>query len=324
MRASRLLSMLALLHVRGQISARQLADELDVSLRTIYRDVEALGAAGIPVYATRGRTGGFALVDGYRPGIAALTGEEADALFFTGLPGPAAELGLGSVLAATRLKLLAALPPELRERAARMRERFHLDAPGWLRDADTPPHLSLIADAVWAQRRVRVRYERSNRAVVDRLLDPLGVVLKAGAWYLVANADGGRSPRTYRVSRVRDAQLLDESFVRPAGFDLQAHWDDYQRDYARRVYRESATVRLSPAGRELLFLLGPIPARAAREAMGEPDAAGWARTTVPIESVQHGLHALMQLGPEVEVIEPAALRDLVAAAARDLAARYEG
>jgi predicted DNA-binding transcriptional regulator YafY len=322
MRASRLLAIMSLLHVRGRVSAQQLADELEVSLRTVYRDIEALSSAGVPVYAVRGRAGGFALLDGYRPGFTGLTGDEADALFLTGLPGPAAELGLGGVLAATHVKLLAALPPPLRERASRIRDRFHLDAPGWLRETEAPPVLTAIADAVWAQRRLRVHYERANRKVVDRVLDPLGVVLKAGTWYLVARADGSSAPRTYRVSRVREVTALDETFERPAGFDLRAHWEDYQRDYATRVYRETATVRLSPAGRELLFLVGPIAARAARAAMEPPGEDGWATTTVPIESIRHGLHALLQLGADVEVLDPPALRELMAAAARDLAARY--
>ena len=322
MRATRLLAIVSLLHVRGRVSAQQLADELEVSLRTVYRDIDALSSAGVPVYAVRGRAGGFALVDGYRPGFTGLIGDEADALFLTGLPGPAAELGLGSVLAATQGKLLAALPPPLRERASRIRDRFHLDAPGWLRETEPPPALTAIADAVWAQRRLQVHYERSNRALVDRVLDPLGVVLKAGTWYLVARADGSTSARTYRVSRVREVTTLDETFERPDGFDLREHWEDYQRDYATRVYRETATVRLSPAGRELLFLVGPIASRAARAAMGPPDPDGWATTTVPIESIRHGLHALLQLGADVEVLDPPALRDLMARTARDLAARY--
>lgn len=322
MRASRLLSMLALLHVRGRISAQQLADELEVSLRTVYRDIDALSTAGVPVYATRGRAGGFALVDGYRPGFTGLTAEEADALFLTGLPGPAAELGLGGVLAATQVKLLAALPPDLRARAARIRDRFHLDAPGWLRESEAPGHLAMIADAVWAQRRLRVRYERSGRRMVERVLDPLGVVLKAGTWYLVARADGSQAPRTYRASRVHEATMLDESFDRPEGFDLQEHWADYQRDYASRVYRANATVRLSPAGRELLFLLGPIVARAAWEGMNEPDADGWTTTTLPIESQRHALHALLQLGPDVEVLDPPDLRALIAETARATAEQY--
>jgi predicted DNA-binding transcriptional regulator YafY len=322
MRASRLLSILLTLTVRGRVSAGQLADELEVSLRTIYRDVEALSAAGVPVYATRGRTGGIQLLDGYRTRLTGMTGDEADALFLSGIPGAAADLGLGSVLAATQLKLLAALPPELRDRAARIRDRFYLDAPGWLRETDSPPFLATVAEAAWTQRRIDVRYERANRAVADRVLDPLGLVLKAGTWYLVARAGDAREPRTYRVSRVLAAAVRDEEFDRPAGFDLESFWADYQRGYAERVYSETALVRLSPAGRELLFLIGTIAARRARADMSEPEPDGWVRTHVPIESVRHGHHALMQLGEHVEVLEPAELRELIAESARALTARY--
>lgn len=325
MRASRLLSILLMLHTRGRVSAQQLADELEISLRTVYRDIDALSAAGIPVYATRGRAGGFQLLEGYRTKLTGLTADEADALFLAGLPGAAADLGLGTTLAATQLKLLAALPPDLRKRAARIRDRFHLDAPGWLRETEAPPFLATIADAVWGQRRIEVRYERANRAIVERTLEPLGLVLKAGTWYLVASVPADRrGPRTYRVSRVHAAAGLDERFERPDGFDLERHWSGYQRDYEQRVYREAARVRLSAAGRQLLFLLGTFPARAGHAAMSEPDAAGWASTTVPIESVRHGHHALLQLGAEVEVLDPPELRELIASSARELAARYSG
>lgn len=323
MRASRLLSILLMLHTRGRVSAQRLADELEVSLRTVYRDIEALGAAGIPVYATRGRAGGFQLLDGYRTKLTGLTPGEADALFLAGLPGAAADLGLGNVLAATQLKLLAALPPELRVRAERIRDRFHLDALGWERAADSPPTLGTVADAVWEQRRLQVRYERANRALVERMLEPLGLVLKAGVWYLVARvADDDRGPRTYRLSRIRAAAALGETFDRPDGFDLQQHWEAYQRDYEQRLFHGTATIRLSPAGRQLLFLIGSIAARAGHQAMHEADADGWAVTTVPIESVQHAEHALMQLGADVEVLAPDALREAVAVAAREMARRY--
>ena len=254
MRASRLLSLLLLLHVRGRVSAQQLADELEVSLRTVYRDIEALGAAGVPVYATRGRAGGYALLDGYRTRLTGLTGDEADALFLAGLPGPAAELGLGGVLAATQLKLLAALPPDLRERASRVRDRFHLDAPAWLRESDAPAHLAPIANAIWTQQRIQICYERANRAVVTRRLEPLGLVLKAGTWYLVATPGPGSDARTYRVSRVHDAQVLDETFDRPTG--------------------------LRPAGP-----LGGLPARLRRAGLSrdrdDPAVAGGAAAAVP-------------------------------------------
>lgn len=324
MRATRLLSILLLLHTRGRVSAQQLAGELEISPRTVYRDIEALSAAGVPVYATRGRAGGFQLLDGYRTKLTGLTPDEADSLFLTGLPGAAADLGLGSTLAATQLKLLAALPPPLRERAARIRDRFHLDAPGWLREAEQVPYLPAVADAVWAQHRLRVRYERANRKVVDRVLEPLGLVLKAGAWYLVAAVPGdARPPRTYRLSRVHAAAVLDEEFERPAGFDLETHWTAYQRDYEQRVFRDTATIRLSAAGRQLLFLVGAATARAGHAAMSEPDADGWAVTTIPTESVRHAHHALLQLGAEVEVLAPDALRELMAASARALAECYE-
>jgi len=322
-RASRLLSVLLTLHTHGRVSAQQLADELEVSLRTVYRDIEALNAAGIPVYATRGRSGGFQLLDGYRTKLTGLTPDEADALFLAGLPGPAADLGLGSTLAATQLKLLAALPPELRERAARIRDRFHLDAPGWLRETEELPNLAAVADAVWTQRRVHVRYERANHAVVDRVLEPLGLVLKAGTWYLVAAVPAdARGPRTYRVSRVRAAAVLEEPFERPRGFDLEAHWNGYQREYEQRIFGDTATIRLSEDGRQLLFLIGAAAARAGHAAMSEPDADGWTTTTIPTESVKHAHHALLQLGADVEVIAPVELRDLIAASARAMAERY--
>ncbi|WP_338182546.1 WYL domain-containing protein [Jatrophihabitans sp.] len=323
MRASRLLSILLLLHTRGRISAQRLADELEISVRTAYRDIEALSSAGIPIYATRGRNGGFQLLEGYRTRLTGMTADEADALFLAGLPGPAADLGLGGVLAATQLKLLAALPPELRDRAARIRDRFHLDAPGWLRDADAPPYLATVADAVWTQHRVEVRYERSNRAVVERVLEPLGLVLKAGTWYVVTGVrDDHRGPRTYRASRLLAAAALDEPFERPAGFELERYWADYQRDYEERIFQGTATIRLSEGGRQLLFLIGSPAARAGHAAMGEADSAGWAETEVPIESVRHAHHALLQLGDDVEVLAPAELRELVAASGRALAARY--
>ena len=324
MRASRLLTILLTLSVRGRVSAQELADELEVSLRTIYRDVEALGSAGVPVYATRGRGGGFQLLDGYRTRLTGMTADEADALFLAGLPGAAADLGLGSVLAATQVKLLAALPPELRERAARIRDRFYLDAPGWLLENDAPPYLATVADAVWTQRRLDVRYERANRQLGERRLDPLGLVLKAGTWYLVAapTPADGRGPRTYRVSRVHAAAIRDEPADRPADFDLEAFWTEYQRGYEKRVYSETALVRLSPAGRELLFLVGPIAARRARAQMSAPAADGWTTTRIPIESVRHGHHALLQLGEHADVLEPAELRELIAESVRALAKRY--
>src|SRR5918995_2096898 len=204
MRASRLVQLLLLLQARGRMTAGALSVELEVSERTVHRDVEALSAAGVPVYAERGPHGGIQLIDGYRPRLTGLTGDEAEALFLSGIPGPAAELGLGTVVAAARLKVLAALPGELRARASRLVERFYLDAAGWFRGAEPVPHLSTLAEGVWESRRVTIEYERGDQTV-GRVIEPLGLVLKAGTWYVVAGHEG--QLRTYRVSRVTTAQI---------------------------------------------------------------------------------------------------------------------
>lgn len=313
MRASRLLSTLLLLQTRGRMTAREIADELEVSIRTVYRDVEALSAAGVPIYADRGPAGGYQLVDGFRTRLTGLTGNEAEALFLGGGPGPAAELGLGTVLAAAQLKLLAALPPELRSRATRIRERFHLDAPGWFRDPEAPEFLDLVATAVWEQRRVLIKYTKWDRTPVERLLEPLGLVLKGVAWYVVAR--GRTRINAYRVSRIVSAVVLGEEFERPSGFDLGGYWQEWSERLERTLYRASAVVRLSPRAVELWFLSGPVAERAFRETASEPDEQGWVRVTVPTESIEHAVHDLGRYGPELEVLEPAELRDRMRAAA---------
>ena len=191
MRASRLLSLLLLLQTRGRMTAQQLADELEVSVRTIYRDVDALNAAGVPLYGDAGHDGGYQLLDGYRTRLTGLTPAEAEALFLSGLPGPAAELGLGGVLAAATLKLRAALPASMRDSADRLSEGFYLDAPGWYRPERKVPCLAEVASAVWERQVIRMRYSRWKAPEeVVRTIEPHGLVLKAGTWYVVARCEG--------------------------------------------------------------------------------------------------------------------------------------
>ena len=319
MRASRLLSLLLLLQTRGRMTAPELAAELEVSVRTVYRDVESLSSAGVPVYADRGPAGGYRLLDGYRTKLTGLSSDEAVSLFLAGLPGPAAELGMGAVLAGAQLKLLAALPAESRERAAAMREVFHLDAPGWFRDPEPIPYLSEIGDAVWTRKRLRVRYRSWRRGEQWTVLDPLGMVLKAGLWYLVARA--GDKIRTYRVTRVGAVEPLDEGFTRPEDFDLAKFWQEWTERFERESYTAEAVIRVSPEGRaRAVHLTAPAVRRAIEESAGEPDAGGWVRATVPIESIRHAVADLLKLGPDLEVLEPpelrAAVTDRIAALAR--------
>jgi predicted DNA-binding transcriptional regulator YafY len=325
MRASRLLSILLLLQTRGRMTAEELSAELEVSVRTIYRDMDSLGAAGVPLYGDRGPDGGYRLVDGYRTRLTGLSSDEAESLFFAGMPGPAAELGLATALAAAQLKLLAALPPELRLRATRIGERFHLDAPGWFREAEPTPHLAAAADAVWNQRPLRVRYQRwgGEANQVDRTLEPLGLVLKAGVWYLAAGVSG--QVRTYRVSQIRRLEVLPERFERPDGFDLPGYWRTWSERFESSLLRVRAVVRLSPMAFErLLPMFGPQAARAARESAAPPDAAGWREVTLPVESVEHGHIELLRLGAEAEVVAPPELRQRMRESAEALAKRYAG
>jgi len=322
MRASRLISVLLLLQTRGRLTARQLAEELEVSVRTIYRDVEELSASGIPVYADRGSSGGFQLVEGYRTRLTGLTPEEAEALFLSGYPGPAAELGLGTVLAAAQLKVLAALPQELRGRASRIRQRFHLDAPGWFQQQEAAVHLQPIAEAVWSDRRLFMRYRRgSDDALVERTVDPLGVVLKGGVWYMVARADSNL--RTYRVSRIAELTLLEDRFDRPEEFDLAEYWVQSVSAYQESIPTFPAVVRMRPeAGWKLSTALGTTQATAAIEAAGAPDAGGWLILRLTLENMDDAEMDMLMLGADAIVLEPAELRDRVAGAAARTAGLY--
>ena len=221
MRASRLVQLLLLLQRRGRTTASELATDLEVSVRTIYRDVEALSASGVPIYGESGPGGGIQLVGGYETRLTGLTGQEATALGLAGIPTAAAELGLGGVLVAAQSKVDAALPPELRTRTARLRERFLVDVPGWFRAPEAVPALAALAGALWDGRRVDIEYQRPS-GTVRRRLDPLGLVLKGSTWYLVALARDPDGIRTFRVGRVVAATTLDEPADRPADFDLAA------------------------------------------------------------------------------------------------------
>lgn len=319
MRASRLVSLLLLLQTRGRLTAGDLAQELEVSVRTIYRDVDALSEAGVPIYAERGPHGGVRLVEGYRTRLTGLTEDEAEALFLSGLPGPAAELGLGTVVAGARLKVLAALPPELRSRASRINQRFHLDAPGWFQASDSVPHLQVLSTAVWEDRRVDVVYRRGSN-VAERLLEPLGLVLKGGIWYLVAGVAG--QPRTYRVSRMESVTLRDDRFERPDEFDLADFWSDSIAAYERSVERLEVVIRVRPD--RLDALADAVGAQAMRSATTLPSPANddWSHLRMRLEWPEEAHEQLLRLGPAVEVLEPTELRERIVTSAAGVLERY--
>lgn len=320
MRSSRLVALLLHLQREGRATAGQLATLLEVSERTIYRDISALQAAGVPLWTETGPHGGVRLVDGWRTDLDGLTGDEAASLFLSGAPGAATDLGLGTVLVAAQTKVLSTLPPELRSRADRVRERFLLDAPDWFHHAPQGEHLAAVADAVWTGRRLDVGYRRGDQEV-RRRLDPLGLVCKAGAWYLVAGTVSG-DIRTYRVDRITEATPLNERTTRPDDFDLPSWWARSSASFNRSMLRARVRVRLSP--RALAQLRHVVDEQAAAEALGgaEPaEADGWRAVDLAVESVEVAAHQLVALGDQVEALDPPALRTALAEVGRAMAAR---
>ncbi|WP_198533304.1 MULTISPECIES: helix-turn-helix transcriptional regulator [unclassified Streptomyces] len=321
MRAARLIKMVLLLQSRPSMTAAQLARELEVSERTITRDAQALSEAGVPVYANRGRTGGYRLVGGYRTGLTGLARSEAEALFLSGVPGALREMGLDDVASAARLKVSAALLPSLRDAPDSAARRFHLDAPGWYHEPQTPELLQVIAEAVWGDQLLSARYRRED-AEVERELAPYGLVLKAGVWYLCADAKGAF--RVYRIDRFTAAEPLKERFSRDESFDLPSFWEQRSAEFARSILRTEVTVRLSPDGvRRLPYAGDRAAACEAIEAAGEPDAQGLLTVTLPVESEEVAYAQLLGLGPDAEILRPASLRDRFAEAAARLHALYD-
>ncbi|MEV6960442.1 WYL domain-containing protein [Streptomyces sp. NPDC051207] len=322
MRAARLIKMVLLLQSRPSMTAAELARELEVSERTVTRDAQALSEAGVPVYADRGRAGGYRLVGGYRTRLTGLHRSEAEALFLSGVPGALREMGLEDAASAARLKVSAALLPSLRDASRTAAQRFHLDAPNWFREPRTPRLLPAVADAVWDDRRITARYRRGEDEVV-RELEPYGLVLKAGVWYLCARVAGGASFRVYRIDRFTSVEAGAERFAREEDFDLPAFWEERAEQFARSLLRADVLVRLSPAGvRRLPYAMDPLPAREALGTAGEPDGDGWVTVTLAVESEDVAHTQLAALGPEVEVLAPGTLRARFAADARRLAALY--
>ncbi|QNP73114.1 YafY family transcriptional regulator [Streptomyces roseirectus] len=318
MRAARLIKMVLLLQGHHSMSAAELARELEVSERTVTRDAQALSEAGVPVYAERGRGGGYRLVGGYRTRLTGLGRSEAEALFLSGVPEALRGMGLEDAASAARMKVAAALVPSIQDAPVVAAQRFHLDAPAWFREPAVPDVLGAVADGVWGDRRVRGTYRRAGD-VVERELEPYGLVLKAGVWYLCARVGDGF--RVYRVERFESVDLLDEGFERDPAFELPAFWEAQGKLFERSLRREEIVVRLSPEGvRRLPHVVDPFAAREALAETGEP--RGWVTVTLGVESQDVAFAQLLGLGAEAEVVAPGELRERFVGVARSLGVMY--
>ena len=325
MRADRLFSIVLLLQQYGRLTAGELARRLEVTSRTILRDMEALSGAGVPIVADRGVKGGWSLLGEYRTELTGLNEAEVLSLFVTQPSRLLKDLQLGQAADRAMLKLLAALPSVHRRGAEHARQRIHVDPTGWRRTDEAAPLLQTIQEAVWQDRRLRITYERQGCGPVERTVDPLGLVAKGSAWYLVAavsaegDADDGREIRTYRVSRFSAAQVLDETCARPALFDLAEYWERSASEYRAQApnYVLKARVR-----REIVPLL-PYGGRFARVLEEGDETDGWITVRIGFDISDAARDYALGFGACLEVLEPVELRREVTDAARRLLDLYE-
>jgi predicted DNA-binding transcriptional regulator YafY len=315
LRADRLLSLLLLLQGKGKTKARELARRLEVSERTVYRDLDALSAAGVPVFADRGPHGGAALVAGWRTSVAGLTDAEAQALAIAGVPRALSQLGLSEPLKTGLIKLAASLPALQQRAAEEARQRLLIDVKPWFEPDEAVPHLGLLRDAVWRGRKVRLEYGDFDGKLTQRSVDPYALVVKLDRLYLVAGTP--RGPTVFRVSRIQQARLLGQGFERPAAFDLEAFWNEWCRRFAERRSSYPVRLALTDAGAEALASSRP-KADAERIARARRGSDGRLCVTLDFEKQAIAVAQLVGRAPSVEAMEPPELRARLAEIAEAL------
>ncbi len=322
MRADRLLSILLLLQARGRMTAQELAKRMEVSVRTIYRDMDALSAAGVPVYAERGPGGGCALMDSYRTTLTGLTEEEVRALFMLGIPTPLTELGVDQEVRSALLKLSASLPVGRRQDEERARQRVHLDPTGWFQVRRPVPLLATIQRALWDDRWLRLTYRLPFETQVQRMVEPYGLVAKGTDWYLICGQ--GQRTRVHRVATMVEASLTNEHFSRPADFDLVHFWQAWCEEAEANHPHYPVTLCVAPQlVPYLTHHFGADISDKLRET-GPASDRGWITLTLSFDTLEDARQRILGCGGAIEVLEPAALRQSILDFAQQIEALYEG
>ena len=315
MRADRLISIVLLLQANGRMTAETLASRLEVSQRTILRDMDALSSAGVPVIAERGTGGGWRLIDGYETKLTGLTPAEIRSLFLARPPALLAELGMKEAADAAWLKLRAALPSGVREQAEFVRQRLLIDSRNWRDPGESLSSLPLLLEALWSGQRLKFVYEKADGTSSERELDPLGLVARGNRWYLVASK--GDEQRTYRVSRIRSAQILAERAARPTAFDLAAYWEASTNRFREHLPYYNATFLVTE---HILPWACYRPWRVLERA----PAGERYRVSLRFDAPEEARQFALGMGAELEVLEPPDLREYVIATAQAVAAAYAG
>lgn len=313
MRASRLLAILIMLQGGGRLTAQMLAERFEVSRRTIYRDLDELSAVGVPVMAERGVGGGLALKGRFRTDLSGLTREEADAFVLGRFPDLAKQLGVAAAAAGAQAKLAEAVGP-----VGKIAGRFHLDPSSWYRAPAAPERLREVASAVFGQRRLEIDYQGWSRRAMHRV-DPLGLVVKGGEWYLLAQKETGW--RIYKVASVLAARALAETFPMPAEFDLARAWAGQVARFESSLYASSASLLVHAEAENRFGRFGSKALDALRRE--RPDQAGARRIEIPIETEESFAAEVLAFGTSIEVLGPESLKRKILAKVRELAALYD-
>ncbi len=322
LRADRLLSLVQLLQIKGGMTAQELASQLEVSERTIYRDIEALSFSGIPIYTHPGVSGGVFLDEGFRGSLASLTSVEAQALALSGRAAPLQDLGLEKAATGMLFKLLAALPAAQRDAAERLRQRIFIDPEGWFHSNERVPFLPSLHQAVWDDRVIELRYQRPDGADTRRKLHPYALVAKANVWYLVGRQVDGEM-RTFRVSRIQDVNVHDTHFVRPVDFDLTAYWQAQCAAFEKQALEGDepceVLVRVHPESTRTFVsdLTGQY------ERVDLPDPQGWLTLRINFDSLRAAQSRVLSYGSRVEALEPAWFREHIFLTVQDMNRFYD-
>lgn len=318
MRADRLISILLLLQNHEKMTTKALAKELEVTERTIHRDMEALSASGIPVLAERGKHGGWRLVDQYRTKLTGLKDSELKTLFLSPSFQLLSDLGFTKDWKEARRKLIAALPTTFQSQADDMWNRVHIDTDTWRQSSLELSSLSTLQQAIWEERKIKIDYEKANKETSERMVEPLGLVAKGRTWYLIAVSNG--DIKNFRVSRIKSAELTEETLVRPLDFKLAEYWNQSKQTFVQNLPVFKVDVEVSPSIFQRLTITGRFVQVLSTST---PNTNGWIPVKLSFDTEQEAAAFVLGFGDQIRIKHPVSLIDYMTSMAESVLSLYK-
>ncbi|MBS4193142.1 YafY family transcriptional regulator [Bacillus sp. FJAT-49705] len=318
MRADRLLSILLLLQNRGKLTTNELAQELEVTGRTIHRDMEALSAAGIPIVAERGKSGGWSLLEQYRTNLTGLKANELKSLLISPSFQLLTDLGLTKDWHEARQKILASIPSALQKNSHDIWNRVHVDTTTWRQSPEKIESFKILQQAIWDERKLQIKYERADGKCIERVVSPLGLVAKGSTWYLIASAN--EKVRNYRASRIKSVSLTDELFSRPNDFDLTQYWNDSTKEFIKSLPKYEVDVEISSSIVPRIKFTGRFVQILK---MDSPSESGWIPAKLCFDTEQEASEYILGFGDQIKIIRPNSLKQNIYDMAKRIVDFYE-